>query len=389
MGEKADLLKLVPRPPDWTIPWEKWRATAFGPLFAQLEKTPQDALWHGEGDVWTHTRMTCEALTGLPRFRALDEERCAAVFLAALLHDAGKPRTTRPEDGRLTSPRHAAVGAAMVRELLWLEYGWCGQPRWQELRETVCALIRRHTLPPHAAFEENGPRQLLRAASAGALLPGFSVELLCLLAEADVLGRRAADRQQQLEAVQLCGVLAEELGCLTGPGPFPSGRALYAYCSGAQAEPFYDPYDDAWGEVVLLSGLPGTGKDTWIAAHCPDLPVVSLDAIRKELDVSPEEPQSRVADEARSRARALLRARQPFVWNATSVSPSLRRKQIDLFSGYRARVRVVYLETGWEEQLRRNRGRAAAVPEAVICRMLGKLTPPERWEAHRVDWFCL
>ena len=29
----------------------------------------------------------------------------------------------------------------------------------------------------------------------------------------------------------------------------------------------------------MMSGLPGSGKDAWLAAHHPDLPVVSLDDV--------------------------------------------------------------------------------------------------------------
>ena len=35
-------------------------------------------------------------------------------------------------------------------------------------------------------------------------------------------------------------------------------------------------YDDTWGEVILMCGLPGTGKDHWIRSHCPSLPTVWL-----------------------------------------------------------------------------------------------------------------
>ena len=109
--------------------------------------------------------------------------------------------------------------------------------------------------------------------------------------------------------------------------------------------------------MTLLSGLPGTGKDTWIAQHCPEADVISLDAIRKELGVSPRESQNRVLDRAREQARELLRQKQPFVWNATSLTPELRRKSVELFEAYQASVRIVFLETGWEEGLRRNRER--------------------------------
>lgn len=389
MEEKDTILRLCPTPPDWSVSWDALRRTSLGTLLLQMAGVPQNPAYHGEGDVLTHTKMVCEVLAGLDQFRRLNERRRQEVFLAALLHDIGKIRRTRLEDGHWTSPHHAATGAAMARELLWLDCGWCGQPDRQAMRETVCILIRYHTLPPHAAYEADGVKRLLKAAANGALLPDFSIELLCLLAKADILGRICGDRAELLEAVELCEVTAEEYGCLTGPRPFPSRHTGYSYFSGKLELPDYELYDAAWGEAVLMCGLPGTGKDTWIASHCPGMPVVSLDAIRAELGISPTGPQKRAVDEARARAKVLLREKRPFVWNAANVSADLRRGLVELFTAYRASVHIVYLETEWGEERRRNANRAAVVPEQAILRMLSKLTPPEGFEAHRVEWRCI
>lgn len=389
MEEKNTVLRLTPAPPDWIVPWDALRRTNLGALLLQMAGVPQNPAYHGEGDALIHTQMVCEALVGLDQFRKLNERRRQEVFLAALLHDVGKIRCTRLEDGRWISPRHAAAGAAMARELLWLDCGWCGRPDWQALRETVCALIRYHTLPLHAAYEADGAKRLLKAAADGAILPDFSIELLCLLAKADILGRTCGDRAELLETVELCEVLAEEHGCLASPRPFPSRHTAYSYYSGRLELPDYELYDGAWGEVTLMCGLPGTGKDTWIASHCPDKPVVSLDAIRAELGVLPTGPQKRAADEAKARAKVLLREKRPFVWNATNISADLRRGLVELFTDYHASVRIVYLETEWGEERRRNANRAAMVPEQAILRMLSKLTPPEGFEAHRVEWYCV
>lgn len=389
MNAQDTLLRLIPGPPDWKISWDALEGTCLGPLLSQMARTPQNPAYHGEGGVLNHTKLVCQALTELGEFRRLGERKRQIVFLAALFHDAGKTVRTRLEDGQWTSPHHAAAGAAMARELLWLDCGWCGQPDGQAMRETVCTLIRYHSLPPHAAYEEDGTRRLLRAAANGELLPDFNIELLCLLSKADALGRICADQGELLERIELCGALAEEEGCLTGPRVFPSPHSAVSYFSGKLARPDCERYDDTWGEVILMCGLPGTGKDTWIRSHCPELPAVSLDGIRAELGVSPAEPQKRVIDEARARAADLLRQKQPFVWNATNVTADLRRRQTELFTAYHASVRIVYLETAWQEQLRRNRDRVAAVPEDAILRMLSKLVPPERFEARQVEWLCV
>lgn len=384
-----DILRLIPAPPNWSVPWDTLRHTCLGVFLSQLEDVRQNPTYHGEGDVLTHTKLVCEALAGLEEFRKLDERKRQTVFLAALLHDVGKICRTQMENGNWISPHHAAAGAAMARKLLWLDGGWCGLPEKQAMRETVCTLIRYHSLPPHAVYQENGTRRLLKVAAEGELLPDFNIQLLCLLSKADILGRMCKDQAELLEAVELCRALAEEQECLTGPRAFPSRHTAFSYFSGKLKVPDYELYDSTWGEVILLCGLPGTGKDTWIASQYPGMPVVSLDAIRADLDVSPAGQQKKVADEARNRAKAMLRAKQPFVWNATSVTAGLRRKQVELFTDYHASVRIIYLETLWNEERRRNARRSAMVPEHTILKMLGNLTPPQRFEAHRVEWHCV
>lgn len=362
---------------------------ALEPVLSDLADIPQDPLYHGEGDVLTHTRLVMKVLEKLPSFLAMGEEERGIARIAAALHDLGKKVRTRPEDGRLVSPGHARAGAEMARQMLWRDFGLCGTPEKQKIRETVCTLIRYHSLPPYAIEDERGKLRLIRTAANGELIAPFTIRLLCTLSEADALGRICNDKEDMLDRIALCAELAKEVGCYDAPHPFPTEHTAYAYLSGKNVSPEYPLYDDTWGEVILLSGLPGTGKDTWIKNNCPQLPMISLDEIRKELNIPPTENQGGVVDAARERAKELLRKKQSFVWNATNILPMTRKQQVDLFTAYGASVRLVYLETEWDEQLRRNAARPDAVPEAAISGMLEKLTPPERFEAHRVEWHCV
>jgi predicted kinase len=136
--------------------------------------------------------------------------------------------------------------------------------------------------------------------------------------------------------------------------------------------------------VTLLAGLPGAGKDTWLGAHNQGLPVISLDAIRAEREVNPADDQGAVVSAAKERARELLRRRQPFAWNATNLTRRMRDPLVDLFIGYGARVRIVYVDAPIDLALRRNRQRAAPVPETVIRRLAARAEPPDLTEAHEV-----
>ena len=336
MSEKIktgqDLLALVPSGPDWKIPWEAVESSALNAWVSRLKVTMQNPFWHGEGDVWTHTQMVCEALSGLPEFRSLEERKRQEIFLAALLHDFGKASCTRWENGSWTSPYHGVVGARLT--------------------------------------------------------PDFSIDLLLLLSKADLLGRTADGKEESLENLELCRYTAEEAGCLAAAIPFPDDFSEYAYLSGRGILPGQHLYDDTWGEIILMSGLPGTGKDTWIQENCPDLPMISLDEIRRTMKLSRTGKGSEAAAEGRRQAQEYLRAKTPFVWNATCLSPDIRGRLVSLCERYGASVRIVYLETDWETRRQRNigRGEAERVPETAVIDMLRKLVLPERFEAHRVAW---
>ncbi len=271
-------------------------------------------MWHAEGDVLTHTRLVVAALTDDPAWRALDAGPRTLVFLAALLHDLEKPATTREQDGRIVSPHHAPRGARRARWLLARRFAAHGQPLAMAHREAVVQLIHRHTAPMHVAGRTDPARAAIT------LSWQARCDWLAMLARADLRGRRAGDLDEKLAAIDLFEGVAREEGCWDRPRPFASPHTRFAYFQGRDVAPDVELFDDTCGEVVLMSGLPGAGKDTWIATELPDRPQVSLDAIREELRVAPTADQGRVAQVARERAREHLRARRPFIWNATNTT---------------------------------------------------------------------
>jgi predicted kinase len=292
------------------------------------------------------------------------------IFLAALLHDIGKISCTRVEDGVIVSPHHSSAGAAMARDFMWRVLGACGDEKLQSFRETVCALIRYHSFPPRAAERDDAERYFQRIACLGELAEGFNIRKLCLLEKADVLGRISENNNEWLEKVEYCLMMAEDFECADAPFAFASDAAKRAYFKGKTSWKQDEIYDTAWGEITLMAGLPGTGKDTWIKQNLPDIPMISLDVCREKLGIAPGENQGAVVAAAREEARGYLRKKQPFVWNATNILEVHRSAQISLFEDYGASVRTVFLETKWQEELRRNSERRARVPEKAIENML-------------------
>ena len=134
-----------------------------------------------------------------------------------------------------------------------------------------------------------------------------------------------------------------------------------------------------------MSGLPGAGKDTWIAQHLAELPRISLDAIREETGAPPTGGQGTVVQAAREKARAFLRAGENFVWNATNVSREIRKQVVDLMAAYDARVRLVYVEASHDAFLEQNRNRSSAVPGSAIERIMDRWEVPDPTEAQDVE----
>lgn len=348
---------------------------------ADMDGVPQSPVHHAEGDVATHTQMVLAALRSLPAYQALPAEAQEILWTAALLHDVEKRSTTFTEPyGSIVSPGHARKGALTARYLLYAQFG-----TGFTMREQVVNLVRYHGLPLWVMHKPDPQKALLEASL------HVNTELLYLLAQADVLGRICADQCEMLERIEFFKAYCIEQDCWAKAYSFSSGLARFRYFRQQNgASPQYQPYDDTTCTVIVLCGLPGMGKDNYIQKTCKDWPQVCPDAIRRQHRLKPEDRSANgwVAQQAKEQARVNLRAGRDFVWNATNITRQMRNQLVDLFVSYGARVELVYIErprASWEQQ---NAARTAAVPAAVLEKMLRKLEVPQLSEAHGVTYLC-
>jgi predicted kinase len=368
----------------WTFTSDKqWSAlTHQFPEIRDMMGVVQDPRHHAEGDVATHTKMVLANLIEQTGYKSLSTGNQEIVWVSALLHDVEKRSTTVVEsDGTITSKGHAKRGERTVREMLYVAKNTDSSVPFF-VREQICKLVRYHGLPLWI-FEKSDPLKTLLQVSLE-----VNTQWLTMLARADIRGRICTDQADLLYRVDLFEEFCRENQCWGKARSFASPVARFHYFSRDNAHPDYEPFGEATYEVVLLSGLPGSGKDTFIARHLADWPVISLDTYRRKLKISPTDKQgtSRVVQLAEEEAKALLRSRTSFVWNATNLTRQVRQQLVDLFTTYKAQVRIVYLEVPYQQLIRQNRDREHVVPEAILQRMMQKLEIPAVWEAHQVDY---
>ena len=103
-------------------------------MLHKMRDTEQSPIYHPEGNVWIHTMQVIDVAAKVKK-----RSRDPKVFMwAALLHDIGKPATTKMRKGRITSYNHDQEGEKLARDFL---------AYFQEDKafiEKVCGLVRYH-----------------------------------------------------------------------------------------------------------------------------------------------------------------------------------------------------------------------------------------------------
>lgn len=341
-----------------------------------MDNLPQDPVHHAEGNVAIHTRMVIDELQQQEVFKELPPQQRELMWAATLLHDVEKRSTTVHEaDGRITSKGHSKRGAMTARRILYTE-----EPAPFAIREQIVQLVRLHGQPIWA-MEKRDPVYTVIEASLS-----IDTQLLALLAKADALGRISADQADLLYRIGLFETLCQEQDCWGKPKEFQTPNARFTYFNNPKNGPDFVPFDEFGPTVILMSGLPGAGKDTYVQQHYKDLPVINLDNIRREHKIAATDKSGngRVVQLAKEKAREYLRKKQGFVWNATNITRQMRSQLIELFITYKAYVKIVYVEVPYQKLHGQNKGREAMVPGRAIDKLVAKLEVPAHWEAHEV-----
>ncbi len=151
------------------------------PELQAIIDVPQDPKWHPEGDVWTHTMMTLDAMqteilhSSLFTLHSKDKLR---LLFAILCHDLGKATTTTiDDDGRIRAIGHEVEGLELTKSFM---YRLTSE---HDFIESILPLVEHHLKP--SQFYKNGAKnKAIRR-----LATKVNIEELVIVAKADFLGR--------------------------------------------------------------------------------------------------------------------------------------------------------------------------------------------------------
>jgi predicted kinase len=133
--------------------------------------------------------------------------------------------------------------------------------------------------------------------------------------------------------------------------------------------------------IVVLVGLPGSGKSTWLAQNGGG--GISSDAVRMLL--ADDETDQTIHTQVFQTVRYILGQRlaigRPVSYiDATNLTPEERRPYIEIARAHGCEIDAVFFDVPLQVCLERNARRQRVVPPEALAKMAAKLVPPSTAE---------
>jgi len=157
----------------------------------------------------------------------------------------------------------------------------------------------------------------------------------------------------------------EASGCLDSPASFPDPDARLSYCRDRSANFPCQPGRDLSSAptMVVMCGLPSSGKTRWVEKNMGHMPVVDYDEEASALgDLSWRNPATKaaVAEECEDMGTDLVSHGRSFCVEWINLGRDDRRKWVDMAVAAGMSTRIVYVDTDIEIMVRR--GRRTMIP---------------------------
>jgi predicted kinase len=374
------------------------------PLLYKLKDTIQDTEWHSEGDVEIHTEMVLMEMYKIINQNNFTGDEKVILVLSALFHDICKPLCTKEKEIngkiRIVAPRHEEK----ARNYLLFRLLELGLPKNQAIE--VISLSGYHQLPKLMVVRDKEKRDYFQLARK------VNVKLIYFLEMADMLGRTCEDKESQVELLDMFKLYCQDFGIWDNQAnlysnfkeyfdkelsEFDKKTKQFVLCSAIEsfesnlitckeeelARSYV--YRSEYSHLVVLCGLSGVGKSTFIQKNYPDYEVVSLDNLRDEMSkIRSNKKNDIVLHKAKDILKVLLAKKKNIVWDATNYRKDFRKIPIRFGYDYGAFVELITLIEPISKIKAQNKERKHVVPEDVIDNQIDKFELPEIEEAHVV-----
>lgn len=331
-----------------TIDWEFMESI---PEFAKLGECQQNPKWHSEGTALQHTKLAdekfrTEVLVGDDVFYELNDDTELLIIRAAIvLHDIGKGVTTSiGKDGNWHSYGHEIEGEKIARVLLWKEDIF--------VREMICSIVRYH-MEPLRIFESKN--WLSKMIEIGTRIPW---KFLYYVKMADLLGsvqNGINTLNQDLMKMDLIKTSAKALNIWDRTSTRNDLQPLVKYFNDRSIFPWKVDCDGKRPVAVIMIGLPGAGKNTWIENNLnqyPDAVQISRDDIRVELGfckpgekyLGNNDEEKQITEAYNSKLESAIKAKKNVILNNVHLKKKYRETAVSVLrkSGYY--IEYVYVE---------------------------------------------
>lgn len=163
---------------------ELFKENPFNMLY-KLKEAEQSPKYHPEGNAWNHTMMVVDEAA-----KVKGKSKNSKVFMwSALLHDIGKPSTTKVRNGRITSYDHDKVGEKLAKDFLMYFVDD------NNFINEVCGLVRYHM---HILYVVNN----LPYKDMEGMRKSTDINEVALLGLCDRLGRLGSNQSKEEDTVQ-------------------------------------------------------------------------------------------------------------------------------------------------------------------------------------------